>query len=173
MYMPYGVVKIRKGHARITYRQQDVVEFEVSVHHAEAVQVVHTGQGLLQLARGRHLVVVGGVGEEVVQVAAVHQLQHDPQALGRLVQLVHGHDVAVAYALHDLNFCAHALRVVHVGVLLHDLAGKLLTSDFVCHAINLTRSTVTQNLAHRICFFNHGVRNLVVDIKMSAGNFSQ
>ena len=173
MVMQFGVVKKRKGHARITYRQQDVVELEVSVHHTETVQVVAAREDLPELLRGHHLVVVHGVREVVVQVASVHQLEDDPQALGRLVQLVHGHDVAVAYALHDLNFCAHALRIVHVGVLLHDLAGKLLTSDFVCHAINLTRSTVTQNLAHRICFFNHGVRNLVVDIKMSAGNFSQ
>jgi hypothetical protein len=43
------------------------------------------------------------------QYAPVDQLQNDPQTFGRFVELVHGHDVPVTNALHDLDLCGHAL----------------------------------------------------------------
>ena len=43
------------------------------------------------------------------QYTPVDQLQNDPQTFGRFVELVHGHDVPVSNALHDLDLCGHAL----------------------------------------------------------------
>ena len=48
----------------------------------------------------------------VMQAPAVDELKDDPQTLGCLVQLVHAHDVAVPYALHDLYLSRHALRKI-------------------------------------------------------------
>ena len=44
------------------------------------------------------------------QYAPVDQLQNDPQTFGRFVELVHGNDMPVSNALHDLDFCGHALH---------------------------------------------------------------
>jgi hypothetical protein len=131
----------------VTYVKEDVVELQVSVHDTQTVQVVAAHQDLLELLGRHHLVVVHGLRQVVVQVAAVHQLQNDPQTLGGLIQLVHRNNVSVADALHDLDLRAHALRVVHAAVLLHDLTREHLPSHLVGYLVHLAGGSVTQNLA--------------------------
>lgn len=74
-----------------------------------------------------------------MQVPSIHQLQDDPQTLGRLIQLVHGHDVSVAHTLHDLDFCREVSidrRIKHIRFVEHTNAVNLPV-DILCMSFML------------------------------------
>lgn len=55
--------------------QKNVLELEVSVHHAERVQVVDAQEDLPHVAGSHHFVVVVRVRQELMNISAIHELQ--------------------------------------------------------------------------------------------------
>mmetsp|Transcript_73320 Transcript_73320/g.238641 ORF Transcript_73320/g.238641 Transcript_73320/m.238641 type:complete len:349 (-) Transcript_73320:27-1073(-) len=143
---------------RLSPREEKVLGFQISVHHATAVEMpcgeqhLHEEQGDLVLGQAAL-----GDQDTLEHVAALAQLEHQMHCIFLLVDLEEFDDVRVVHPLQDVRLMpgqpAGALHAV-----LHDLGaaggspasrlhGPAGTGDAVRSCVDLAVPTLTQRLA--------------------------